>query len=97
MQILVCRPPATAKDGKEASRLDVIRFVIDKEVSSYVSLSQSVLNIPQEGIDNFACAWTKHPESGTPLLCVAGNSGKIKILDVVKGEWQRVMSLTHIA
>jgi hypothetical protein len=44
-------------------------------------------------VDNFACAWTKDLATGSPLLCVAGNSGKIKILDILTGKWLRVCGI----
>lgn len=74
-RILICRPSSMVGDGKEVSKLEVLRFIRDEE----------------DDVDNFACAWTKDPLTGSPLLCVAGSSGKIKILDVFEGKCLRTL------
>jgi hypothetical protein len=44
----------------------------------------------QVDADNFSCAWTKDLSTGTPLLCVAGDIGKILIINVMTGELHKV-------
>ena len=40
--------------------------------------------------DCYACVWTRNPDNGTPLLCVAGNGALIKIIDATTGKLLRV-------
>lgn len=42
--------------------------------------------------ENYACAWSKDLNDGTPLLCVGGDSGKIKIINALTGALRRVLS-----
>ncbi len=44
----------------------------------------------QAEADHYACAWSKDVENGTPLLCVSGSNGKIKIIDALSGKLLRV-------
>ncbi|KUJ16798.1 WD40 repeat-like protein, partial [Mollisia scopiformis] len=75
-RILVCRPPT----GKEtSSKVEIIRLIIDEEVNS-------------GGSNHFACAWSKDRETGDPLLCVAGSTAKIKVINVITGECLRVLA-----
>ncbi|KAH8593005.1 hypothetical protein B0O99DRAFT_226374 [Bisporella sp. PMI_857] len=60
---------------QDSKGFEVIKSILDEEAEA----------------DHFACAWTKDLETGTPILCVAGHTGKILIIDALTGELQRVM------
>lgn len=78
---MVCRLPEVGKDNKS---LDVIQSVVDEEVG------------PQNtGEDLYACVWTKNLATGDPLLCVAGELGKVKIINALTGELHQVTMYPH--
>ncbi|KAL2061958.1 hypothetical protein VTL71DRAFT_7336 [Oculimacula yallundae] len=62
--------------GKDNASMETIQVILDQE----------------NDIEHFACAWSKDIETGTPLLCVAGASGQIKVLDVVTGKLLRTFA-----
>lgn len=84
-KILVCRTP-------EEKNIQVLLSIQDEEVSWFPRFSwdDHVLIILQDGNENYACAWSKDLETGTPILCVAGSSGKIKVINALTGELLRV-------
>ncbi|PMD47551.1 WD40 repeat-like protein [Hyaloscypha variabilis F] len=43
------------------------------------------------GADHYACAWSKSLDE-TPLLCVSGGNGKIKIINALTGDLIRVLA-----
>lgn len=45
-----------------------------------------VLTWAKDAAENCCCTWSKDPETGRPLICVAGQDAKIKVYDVVNGE-----------
>lgn len=55
-----------------------------------ITSTKNQLTLRQADADHYACAWSKDLENGTPLLCVAGGNGKIKIIDALSGELLRV-------
>ncbi|TVY64271.1 Polycomb protein eed, partial [Lachnellula suecica] len=79
--ILVCRPPEV---GKENGRTEIIQYVTDEESSR-----DRMGNTIEE--DYYTCVWTKDYETGDPLLCVAGLSATIKIINVVTGKLLRTL------
>jgi len=54
--------------------------------SCYVSL----IIHRQVDASNCACCWSKDPETGRPLLCVAGNDAKVKVYDIKEGKLANV-------
>ncbi|KAG4429974.1 hypothetical protein IFR05_014538 [Cadophora sp. M221] len=62
--------------GKDNAKLDIIGEIIDEDNET----------------EDFACAWTKDPETGTPLLCVSGNSRQLKVYNGVTGQLLRTLS-----
>lgn len=89
----MCRPP-TGKDS--SSRIEIIRLIIDEEVSGFTDLhdhdllSHQFEPDEQPGVNHFACAWSKDLITGDPLLCVSGTNAKIKVINVLTGECLRV-------
>jgi len=62
--------------GKENAKIDFVHEILDEE----------------KGTDNFACAWSKDTETGTPLICVGGGSNQLKVFNAVTGELLRTFS-----
>lgn len=59
--------------GKDNAKIDVIQEIQDEEKET----------------DHYACAWSKDPKTGTPWLCVAGGSDKVKVFNAVTGDLLR--------
>jgi polycomb protein EED len=74
--------------------MEVIQLIIDEDVSYHTSPSAiGQLTTLEADADHYACAWSKDLETGTPLLCVSGGNGKIKIIDALSGELTRVWTM----
>lgn len=80
----MCRPPSK---NDTSSHVEIIRLIIDEDSDERI---RSVSNDQAEANENYTCAWSKDLTTGAPLLCVSGNSAKIKIINVVTGEVVRV-------
>ncbi len=59
-----------------------------------ILLASLLVNIEKAEADHYACVWSKDLQTGTPLLCVAGGTANIKIIDVLTGESLRVSKYT---
>ncbi|KAH8804733.1 WD40-repeat-containing domain protein [Xylogone sp. PMI_703] len=42
--------------------------------------------------DHYTCAWTKNMQNGDPLICIAGATGKVKVINALTGELQMTLS-----
>lgn len=40
----------------------------------------------KDAAENCCCTWSRDPETGRPLICVAGRDAKIKVYDIASGE-----------
>jgi len=84
---MVCRPPG----GKDNAKIDVIQEIQDEEVSASILDTRAIVSKwSQKETDHYACAWSKDPKTGTPWLCVAGGSDKVKVFNAVTGDLLRV-------
>ncbi|KAI9718682.1 MAG: hypothetical protein M1828_006617 [Chrysothrix sp. TS-e1954] len=70
----ICRPAVDHSDVDDPAKdIDVLNLFRDEE--------------PDERYN--ALCWSKEHLSGTPLLCLAGEKGKIKVLDALTGKLQK--------